>query len=137
MHIFPGHTAVQPISFEAWFSAYPLSEAMPADRARSDWDRLTPADQRRAWNALPGYCAWLKPQPANYIPLHAHHFLALRRFEAFDEPPAGYVSPQHSRACSFLNHKPTAGQETRQSPRSGQGGPDPVEHFPMPNGGSK
>lgn len=82
--------------FELFWSAFPTDNGMSKLEASKAWAKLTPDDKLDAFNAIPGFKAWVTQQGPNYRTVHACRYLSQRRFDGF-KAQAQQINTQSTR----------------------------------------
>ncbi len=74
--------------FEMFWAAFPTDSGMSKLEASKAWGKLSTEDKLDAFNAIPGFKAWVTQQGPNYRTVHACRYLSQRRFDGFKEQAA-------------------------------------------------
>jgi hypothetical protein len=71
--------------FEMFWTAFPTDAGMSKLEASKAWAKLGTEDKLEAFDAIPGFKAWVAQQGPNYRTVHACRYITQRRFEGFKE----------------------------------------------------
>lgn len=82
--------------FEMFWTAFPTDAGMSKLEASKAWAKLSTEDKLEAFNAIPGFKAWVAQQGPNYRTVHACRYLTQRRFDGF-KAQAEKIEVQSSR----------------------------------------
>jgi hypothetical protein len=69
--------------FEMFWTAFPTDAGMSKLEASKAWGKLNAEDRLEAFDAIPGFKAWVTQQGPNYRTVHACRYLTQRRFDGF------------------------------------------------------
>lgn len=82
--------------FEMFWTAFPTDAGMSKLEASKAWGKLSSEDKLEAFDAIPGFKAWVAKQGPNYRTVHACRYLTQRRFDGF-KAQAQQIEVQSSR----------------------------------------